>query len=224
VLLVPWLVGCAGARVVRLDTGEGRPLEYVPAGGDASVEVGEDDFEEALTRLALEVPLTLRPAQTGWLVRASFELKRATDRATTFAELEVAGQRFGRVMGPMSELTSKLVNLDLPCIDPDVKPYYRDVLDHVRRVEVMSAALRDVLTSVFEVSTLLEQQRQGVITRQLASWAAILAVPTAIAGIYGMNFENMPELKTQHGYFVVLAVIATACASLYRAFKRNGWL
>jgi magnesium transporter len=88
----------------------------------------------------------------------------------------------------------------------------------------MSAALRDVLTSVFEVSTLLEQQRQGVITRQLASWAAILAVPTAIAGIYGMNFENMPELKTQHGYFVVLAVIALVCLALYWRFRRTGWL
>jgi magnesium transporter len=132
--------------------------------------------------------------------------------------------RFGRVMGPMSELTSKLVNLDLPCIDPDVKPYYRDVLDHVRRVEVMAAALRDVLTSAFEVSTLLEQQRQGVITRQLAAWAAILAVPTAIAGIYGMNFENMPELKTQHGYFVVLGVIALVCLTLYWRFRRTGWL
>jgi hypothetical protein len=65
------LVGCAGPRVVRLDTGEGRPLEYAPPGGEASVEVDEDDFEEALSRLVLEVPLTLRPSQAGWLVRAA---------------------------------------------------------------------------------------------------------------------------------------------------------
>ena len=88
----------------------------------------------------------------------------------------------------------------------------------------MVNSLRDVLTSVFEVSNLLEQQRQGVITRQLAAWAAILAVPTAIAGIYGMNFENMPELKTQYGYYVVVGVIAVLCAVLYLRFKRAGWL
>jgi len=74
------------------------------------------------------------------------------------------------------------------------------------------------------VSNLLEQQRQGVITRQLAAWATILAVPTAIAGIYGMNFENMPELKTQYGYFIVIGIIALLCAVLYLRFKRAGWL
>jgi len=98
------------------------------------------------------------------------------------------------------------------------------VLDHVRRVEAMVGGLRDVITSVFEASNLLEQQRQGTITRQLAAWAAILAVPTAIAGIYGMNFENMPELKTSYGYFVVLGVIAALCALLYVRFKRAKWL
>jgi magnesium transporter len=74
------------------------------------------------------------------------------------------------------------------------------------------------------VSNLLEQQRQGVITRQLAAWAAILAVPTAIAGIYGMNFENMPELKTQYGYFVVVGIITVLCTVLYVRFKRARWL
>jgi magnesium transporter len=88
----------------------------------------------------------------------------------------------------------------------------------------MVAGLQDVITSVFEAANLLEQQRQGTITRQLAAWAAILAVPTAIAGIYGMNFENIPELKTEYGYYVVLAVIATLCAVLYYRFKKTGWL
>lgn len=132
--------------------------------------------------------------------------------------------RFQRIIGPMGELCSKLVNLEMPCIDKEARPYFRDVLDHVRRVENMTGGLRDVLTSVFEVSTLLEQQRQGGITRQLAAWAAILAVPTAIAGVYGMNFKNMPELKTEYGYYVVLAVIAMICSALYVRFKRVRWL
>ncbi|PKU24710.1 magnesium/cobalt transporter CorA [Telmatospirillum siberiense] len=132
--------------------------------------------------------------------------------------------RFQRVLGPMSEVCNKLIHLDLPCLDTEVRPYFSDVLDHVRRVEGMVQTLREVLASVFEVSHLLEQQRQGEITRQLAAWAAILAVPTAIAGIYGMNFEYMPELKTHFGYFVVLGVIAALCVTLFFRFKRARWL
>lgn len=132
--------------------------------------------------------------------------------------------RFQRVLGPMSEVAGKLVRLDLPCIDQDSRPYFSDVLDHVRRVQAMVDGLREVLSSVFEFSNLLEQQRTGAITRQLAAWAAILAVPTAIAGIYGMNFEHMPELDTRYGYLVVLGVIASVCTALYVRFKRARWL
>ena len=132
--------------------------------------------------------------------------------------------RFRRIIGPMTEVCSRLVHIETPCLDANARPYFQDVLDHVRRVEAMVNSLRDTLTSVFEVSHLLEQQRQGAITRQLAAWAAILAVPTAIAGIYGMNFENMPELKTQYGYFVVVGVIALLCSVLYLRFKRARWL
>lgn len=132
--------------------------------------------------------------------------------------------RFQRVMSPMAEVCSRLTHLDLPYLDPEVRPYFRDVLDHVRRVDTRVGSLREILTSVFEASNLLEQQRQSAITRQLAAWAAILAVPTAIAGIYGMNFHNMPELRTHNGYFVVLGVIAMLCTGLYVRFKRARWL
>jgi magnesium transporter len=98
------------------------------------------------------------------------------------------------------------------------------VLDHVRRVQALVDGLREVLSSVFEFSNLLEQQRTGVITRQLAAWAAILAVPTAIAGIYGMNFEHMPELRSAYGYPAVLAAIALICSVLYLRFRRARWL
>lgn len=131
---------------------------------------------------------------------------------------------FQRVLDAMLDLCGKLVHLDLPCLDVEAKPYFRDALQHMHRVEQMVGGLRDVITSVFEASNLLEQQRQGTITRQLASWAAILAVPTAIAGIYGMNFENMPELRSEYGYFVVLGTITVLCAVLYASFRRAKWL
>ena len=132
--------------------------------------------------------------------------------------------RFQRVLGPMSEVCGKLVRLKLPNVDGDSRPYFRDVLDHLSRVTSRVDSLQDVLSSVFELSMLFEQQRQSATTRQLAAWAAILAVPTAIAGIYGMNFEHMPELDSRHGYFVVLAAIGVICAALYARFKSVGWL
>ncbi|MGU3456244.1 magnesium and cobalt transport protein CorA [Brevundimonas sp. M1A4_2e] len=132
--------------------------------------------------------------------------------------------KFSRVLGPMEEVSVKLQSLDLPCIDREVRPYFRDVADHVRRVSSRAAGLRDILASVFEVSNLLEQQRQGVITRKLAAWAAILATPTAVAGIYGMNFEHMPELRWTYGYPAVLGLIVVICIGLYVTFKRTRWL
>lgn len=131
---------------------------------------------------------------------------------------------FQRVLLPTTELASKLLHLDLPCLDPEAKPFFRDVLDHVNRVNAMLTGAREVIMSVFEASNLLEQQRQGVITRQLAAWAAILAVPTAIAGIYGMNFDNMPELHTRYGYFIVLGAIIAISGFLYWRFKATKWL
>ena len=132
--------------------------------------------------------------------------------------------KFRRILGPMEEAAGRLQSLDLPCIDPEVRPYFRDIGDHVRRVNSRLNGLTEILSSVFEVANRLEQQRQGVITRKLASWAALLAVPTAIAGIYGMNFDFMPELHWRYGYAYVMALIAVVCAGLYVTFKRTKWL
>jgi magnesium transporter len=151
----------------------------------------------------------------------SFLSREQVGRLFTFRRQLI---RFQRVAIAMSEVTAKFVTLDIPCIDRDIRPYFKDVLDHIRRVESTTGTLREVLGQVFEVSNLLEQQRQGAITRQLAAWAAILAVPTAIAGIYGMNFEYMPELKIRGAYFIVLGVIAALCALLYARFRSMKWL
>ncbi len=101
---------------------------------------------------------------------------------------------------------------------------FRDVTDHVRRVQEDIDSLREVLAFTFEASLMIGQSEQTIIARKLASWAAILAVPTAIAGIYGMNFHDMPELSFRYGYFVVLGVILIICATLYRFFRRAKWL
>jgi len=132
--------------------------------------------------------------------------------------------RLQRILGPTEDLANRFINLELPQIDANIYPFMRDLLDHVRRLVYRVEGLRDTLTSVIETSGLLEQQRQGAITRQLAAWAAILAVPTAIAGIYGMNFDIMPVLRWKYGYYAIVGVMATICLALYVRFKRAGWL
>ena len=133
--------------------------------------------------------------------------------------------RFRRMLGPMEEVCAKLEHLHLPFLDAEVRPYFRDVGDHVRRVSSAIEGLREVLASVFEVANLFEQQRQNDVSRRLTRRRRpILAVPTMIFGLYGMNFECMPELHSRYGYPVVVAVVTVICVALFLAFRRARWL
>ncbi len=133
-------------------------------------------------------------------------------------------RRFEQIVGPMREVCERLALTELPAVDPSARIWFRDVLDHVRRTLARVAGLKETLASVVETASLLEQHRQGTMTRQLASWAAILAVPTAIAGIYGMNFDYLPELHWRYGYYAVLGAIGIICTGLWLRFKAIGWL
>ncbi|HSG54416.1 MAG TPA: magnesium and cobalt transport protein CorA [Paracoccaceae bacterium] len=144
-------------------------------------------------------------------IRRIFRLRRVLRR------LEGTARR-------MEEMSDKLADLEQPAIDLRARPYFRDVYDHARRVVNRVHGLLDTLGNIIEVAGLLEMSRQGATTRQLAAWAAILAVPTAIAGIYGMNFDFMPELTWRYGYFVVLGAIALICSLLFWRFRRIGWV
>lgn len=125
---------------------------------------------------------------------------------------------------PLVEVCRELEHAETMAADAAMGPLFRDVTDHVRRMQEEIDALREVLAFAFEASLMMGQAQQTAITRSLAAWAAILAVPTAVAGLYGMNFEHMPELKWRYGYFGVLAFIAAACGALFWRFRRNGWL
>lgn len=133
-------------------------------------------------------------------------------------------RRFQRIVGPMQEVCARLVTTDLPAVDPSARVWFRDVQDHVKRTLARVDSLRETLATIVETASLLEQHRQGRITRQLAAWAAILAVPTAIAGIYGMNFDYMPELRQTWGYPAVLGVILAICSGLWLRFRAIDWL
>ncbi len=125
---------------------------------------------------------------------------------------------------PLVNVCRRIEHVELLPIDTEMRPHFRDVTDHVQHVQEGIDSLREVMAFAFEASLMMGQAQQSAITRKLAAWAAILAVPTAIAGIYGMNFENMPELKWQYGYFGTVAVILVICALLYHWFRRSKWL
>jgi magnesium transporter len=132
--------------------------------------------------------------------------------------------RLRNAAGPLVEVCRKLTSSDLPQIRPAMYPMFRGVTDHIRIVQEAIDNLREVLAFAFEASLLAGQSQETAIAKRLASWAAILAVPTAVAGIYGMNFEDMPELKSNWGYPIVLAFIALTCSVLWWRFRKNGWL
>ncbi|MNO73502.1 Magnesium transport protein CorA [compost metagenome] len=132
--------------------------------------------------------------------------------------------RLRRYVAPMVEISEELQRLNFPFIDKNMRPYFRDVQIHVTRQMEDLASIRDIASQTIEIGMLLESSRQSIVQRKFAAWAAILAFPTAIAGIYGMNFQNMPELGWQYGYFGVLGVIGLGCSGLYASFKKSGWL
>ena len=138
---------------------------------------------------------------------------------------------FRRAVSPLAAPLQKLAEGAIPGIAPAVSPYFRDVHDHLLRatdaLDGQDRMLTDVLNADLAQVTVQQSRtavRQNEDMRKISAWAAIALVPTAIAGIYGMNFDNMPELTWKYGYFLVLFVIATTCFVLYRLFRRNGWL
>ena len=125
---------------------------------------------------------------------------------------------------PLTEVCTRLEHSDVLDIDKSLEHCFREVTDHVRGAQEEIDSLSARLGLAFEASLLTSQAQQTEISRRLAAWAAILAVPTAMAGIYGMNFAEMPELQWKYGYPTVLAVVAMTCTVLYVNFRRAKWL
>ena len=138
---------------------------------------------------------------------------------------------FHQATAPLAEPLDRLVHGMVPGMHGELGEYFRDIQDHLLRVVDNVNGFRELLTSVLQANLTQVALRQSEIgvqqnadMRKISAWVAIVAVPTMIAGIYGMNFEYMPELTWTFGYPLALAVMAGACIVLYRAFRRNGWL
>src|ERR687886_71718 len=132
--------------------------------------------------------------------------------------------QFQRAISPLARALERIAQSDEHDIDPEVRSYLRDLHDRVLRVKEPAEGFRDMLSDILVVNLTLISVRQNDQTKKISAWAAILIVPTLIAGIYGMNFDHMPELHWTFGYPAVLVVIALICLLLYRWFRRVGWL
>jgi magnesium transporter len=129
-----------------------------------------------------------------------------------------------RAVSPLVDICNRLVRFDLELIPEEVRPYIRDVYDHSVRINESVDMLRELLTSALEANLSLIAVAQNESMKKLAAWAAIIAVPTMIAGVYGMNFEHMPELRWWFGYPLIMGMMVAVCGGLYLHFKRSGWL
>ncbi|MEJ7930561.1 magnesium/cobalt transporter CorA [Ramlibacter sp. AN1015] len=129
-----------------------------------------------------------------------------------------------QAVAPLLHDIGRLHGGRVPAQVQGVQEYVRDVADHLARVNASIDALRDTITTAIQVNLSLVTIDDGAVTKRLAAWASIFAVWTAFAGIWGMNFEFMPELQWRYGYWIALAVISLACAALFARFRRIGWL
>ncbi|MBA3339052.1 MAG: magnesium/cobalt transporter CorA [Geodermatophilaceae bacterium] len=121
---------------------------------------------------------------------------------------------------PMRTVTERHVNL----IPEQMRTYFRDVSDHLARAAEQVLANDELVTSILQAELAKVQVADNADMRRISAWAAIIAVPTMVAGIYGMNFRHMPELGWTFGYPLAVALMVLACVVLYRGFRRNGWL
>jgi magnesium transporter len=173
-----------------------------------------DEYEDVLAKLEDDIDdledLVFRPGSGNHAERI-YRLKREV--------LE-----FRRAVLPLTAPLEKLAGREMPWVAPELRPYFRDVYDHVMRAADQVDQLDNLLTSVLGAQLTQVTVAQNDDMRKISAWVAIAAVPTMLAGIYGMNFHHMPELSWSFGYYWILGVMGLACGLLYVLFRRSGWL
>ncbi|MEO7078363.1 MAG: CorA family divalent cation transporter, partial [Rhodococcus sp. (in: high G+C Gram-positive bacteria)] len=126
--------------------------------------------------------------------------------------------------GPLNLALQRLGSDHNDLISKEVRRYIRDVVDHNTQASDRIASYDEVLSSLVQAAVGKVSMQQNMDMRKISAWVAIAAVPTMVAGIYGMNFDNIPELHWKYGYYGVIGVVAVVCISLFATFRRNNWL
>ena len=156
--------------------------------------------------------------------RKIFSQRDARSSIQQLYELKQRVMVLKHAVAPLLEGASKLHGGRVPQICMGSQEYFRDVVDHLGRINGSIESMRDTISTAIHVNLSMVTIEDGEVTKRLASWAAIFAVCTAFAGIWGMNFEVMPELKWRYGYLAALGLIASTCSYLYYRFRKAGWL
>ncbi|MEU2436303.1 magnesium and cobalt transport protein CorA [Streptomyces rubradiris] len=164
----------------------------------------QGDIDQVETEVFSENGARLDPGRIYQMKRELLELKRAV-------------VPLGR---PVEDLATRPIRV----VDPEIQAYFRDVLDHLIRAKEQIAAFDELLNSILQAHLAQVTVAQNEDMRRITAWAAVIAVPTMVCGMYGMNFDHMPELHWRFGYPLVITVTAAACLAVYRGFRRNGWL
>jgi magnesium transporter len=214
----------------ELDDGESKLLEYGPTGVlYRAADLVVDGYEEAIEYINEDVDE---------IENQVFGSAAAADHSERIYKLKREVAQFRRAVLPLATPLQRLAEGRVVGIDESTALYFRDVHDHVLRTadaieghdrllsDVLQADLARVTARQSEIAVRQNETavRQNEDMRKISAWAAIALVPTAIAGIYGMNFDNMPELHWEYGYFLIVGAIAAVCVVLHRLFRRIGWL
>jgi magnesium transporter len=129
-----------------------------------------------------------------------------------------------RAVSPLVDVCNRLMRFEIKYISEETRTYFRDVYDHVVRINEMVENTRELLNTALEANFSLISISQNDVSKKFAGWAAIIAVPTMVAGFYGMNFKFIPETEWPYGFYVILVATVGLCILLYYFFKRSGWL
>lgn len=129
-----------------------------------------------------------------------------------------------RAVSPLIDVCNRLMKFDIRGISQETQPYFRDIYDHVLRINEMVDNTRELLNTALDANFSLISISQNDTSKKFAAWAAIIAVPTMVAGFYGMNFKFMPELEWHLGYPLVVISTLCICVVVYSYFRRSGWL
>ncbi|WP_369233443.1 magnesium and cobalt transport protein CorA [Streptomyces sp. R21] len=182
--------------------------DHVVDGYIAVADAVQDDIDEVETEV-------FSPGRKG--------TPRGTDAGRIY-QLKREVLEFKRAVAPLLRPMLLLSERPMRLIDPDIQKYFRDVADHVARVQEQVLGFDELLNSILQANLAQASVAQNEDMRKITSWAAIVAVPTMVCGVYGMNFQYMPELHWKFGYPLVLGVTVGICLTIHRTLKRNGWL
>ncbi|MER6069807.1 magnesium and cobalt transport protein CorA [Streptomyces sp. NPDC001817] len=183
--------------------------DHVVDGYIAVADAVQDDIDEVETEV-------FSPGRRGGV-------SRGVDSARIY-QLKREVLEFKRAVAPLLRPMQLLSERPMRLVDPDIQKYFRDVADHLARVQEQVLGFDELLNSILQANLAQASVAQNEDMRKITAWAAIIAVPTMVTGVYGMNFDHMPELHWKYGYPLVLSVTVAACVGIHRVLKRNGWL